>query len=103
MLIDSGSIENLVSKEMVEKIELEIIPHPYPYNVSWLTKGQQTLVTEQAMVELSLGDFKDKVLCDIVEMDACHHLLGRPWKYDIDAMNNYTKKYIHHSEGKNKL
>ena len=43
------------------------------------------------MVEFSLGDFKDKVLCDIVEMDACHLLLGRPWKYDIDAMYNCKK------------
>ena len=44
LLIDSGSTENLVSKEMVQKLELEIIPHPYPYNVSWLTKGQKNLV-----------------------------------------------------------
>jgi hypothetical protein len=25
------------------------------------------------------------VLCDVVEMDACHVLLGRPWQYDVDA------------------
>ena len=91
LLIDLGSTENLVSKEMVQKLELERIPHPYPYNVSWLTKGQQTLVTKKAMVEFSLGDFKDKVLCDIVEMDACHLLLGRPWQYDMDAMYNCRK------------
>ena len=91
LLIDSRSTENLVSKEMVEKLELERIPHPYPYNFSWLTKEYQTLVTEKAMVEFSLGDFKDKVLCDIVEMDACHLLFGRPWQYDMDAMYNCRK------------
>ena len=36
LLIDSGSTKNLVSKEVVQKLELERIPHPYPYNVSWL-------------------------------------------------------------------
>lgn len=29
---------------------------------------------------------KDEVLCDVVEMDAHHVLLGRPWQFDIDAI-----------------
>ena len=42
-----------------------------------------------------MGEFKDIFLCDVVEMDACHLLLGRPWQYDMDAtyscrMNTYT-------------
>jgi hypothetical protein len=36
--VDSGSTDNLVSKEMVEKLELEMIDHPSPYRVSWLQK-----------------------------------------------------------------
>ncbi|XP_059076294.1 uncharacterized protein LOC131875696 [Cryptomeria japonica] len=80
---------------MVDKLGLTKSAHPFPYHVSWLTKGQQTLVTNQTMFEFSLGDFKDKVLCDIVEMDACHLLQGRPWQYDMDATyscrkNTYT-------------
>ena len=23
--------------------------------------------------------------CDVVDMDACQLLFGRPWKYDLDA------------------
>ena len=57
---------------MVEKLKLPKKPHPFPYHISWLTKGQQTLVIEQAWVEFSLTDFKDKVLCDVVEIDASH-------------------------------
>ncbi|XP_059068212.1 uncharacterized protein LOC131858780 [Cryptomeria japonica] len=80
---------------MVDKLGLTKSTNPFPYHVSWLNKGQQTLVTDQTMIEFSLGDFKDKVLCDIVEMVACHLLLGRPWKYDMDATyscrkNTYT-------------
>lgn len=29
--------------------------------------------------------YKDEVVCDVVEMDAYHVLLGRPWKHDVDA------------------
>jgi hypothetical protein len=34
MIIDSGSTENLVSTEMVEKLELKTTAHPKPYKVS---------------------------------------------------------------------
>jgi hypothetical protein len=27
----------------------------------------------------------DEITCDVVEMDACHMILGRPWQYDVDA------------------
>ena len=39
VIIDSGSTDNLVSTEMVEKLELETTAHPKPYKVSWLQKG----------------------------------------------------------------
>jgi hypothetical protein len=39
VIIDSGSTDNLVSKEMVEKLELETNVHLKPYKVSWLQKG----------------------------------------------------------------
>jgi hypothetical protein len=38
VIVDSGSTNNLVSTEMVEKMELETIVHPSPYRVSWLQK-----------------------------------------------------------------
>jgi hypothetical protein len=41
VIIDSGSTDNLVSIEMVEKLELETTAHPNPYKVSWLQKGHQ--------------------------------------------------------------
>jgi hypothetical protein len=39
VIVDSGSIDNLVSMEMVENLELKMIDHPSPYRVSWLQKG----------------------------------------------------------------
>lgn len=40
VIIDSGSTKNLVSLKIVEKLKLRIIPHPFPYKVSCLTKGK---------------------------------------------------------------
>ena len=39
VIIDSGSTHNLVSTDMVEKLELEIVAHPKPFKVSWFQKG----------------------------------------------------------------
>ena len=40
-------------------------------------------VTKRYLVSFSVGiKFKDQIWCDIVPMDACHLLLGRPWQYD---------------------
>lgn len=36
VIMDSGSTDNLVSEEMVEKLGLKRLKHPCPYKVSWL-------------------------------------------------------------------
>eukprot|EP00253_Pinus_taeda_P035412 PITA_35412 len=80
LIIDSGSTDNLVATKMVEKLELKRLKHPTPYKVSWLQKGHKLLVDEQCQVEFQIGRYKDKVICDIMSMDVCHILLGRPWQ-----------------------
>eukprot|EP00253_Pinus_taeda_P018878 PITA_18878 len=82
LIIDSESTANLVATKMVEKLGLRRLKHPTPYKVSWLQKGHQLLVDEKCEVEFHIGKYKDKVVCDIMPMDVCHILLGRPWKYD---------------------
>jgi hypothetical protein len=95
VIVDSGSTDNLISTEMVEKLELDTTDHPSPYKVSWLQKGHQVSVTKQCLVDFKLGEYKDKFLCDVIPMDVCHVLLGRPWKYDRNVvhdgiLNTYT-------------
>jgi hypothetical protein len=79
VIVDSGSTDNLVLTEMVEKLELKMINQPSPYKVSWLQKGHQVIVTKQCLVEFKIGGYNDKILCDVIPMDVCHVLLGRPW------------------------
>jgi hypothetical protein len=95
VIVDSGSTDNLVSTEMVEKLKMEMIDHPSSYRVSWLQKGHQVTVTKQCLVEFKIGGYNDKILCDVIPMDVCHLLLGIPWQYDRNVirdgrMNTYT-------------
>jgi len=82
LIIDSGSTDNMVATEMVEKLGLKRLKHRNPYKVSWLQKGHQLLVDEQCEVEFHIGKYRDKVICDIMPMDVCHIPLGIPWQYD---------------------
>ena len=95
VIIDSGSTDNLIAAEMVEKLELETTKQPSPYKVSWLQKGHRVSVTKQCLVKFKIGNYHDEILCDVIPMDVCHILLGRPWKYDRNVvhdgrMNTYT-------------
>ena len=51
------------------------------------------------VVPFSIGkSYVDEVLCDVMPMDACNLLLGRPWQYDREVVhdgrkNTYTFKF----------
>jgi hypothetical protein len=91
VIVDSGRTYNLVSTEMVEKMELEIVAHPSPYKVSWLQKGHQVIVTKQFLVEFKIRGYIDDILRDVIPMDVCHLLLGRPWKFDRNFIHDGIK------------
>jgi len=88
VIIDSVSTDNLVSIEMVEKLELETTAHPNPYKVSWLQKEHQVIVTKQCLIEFKIGGYRDEIMCDVIPMDVCHVLLRRPWQYGINVVHD---------------
>nr|KYP33691.1 Retrotransposable element Tf2 [Cajanus cajan] len=79
---------------MVEKLGLTTTPHPKPYQLHWLNDDGDMVVNQQVEVEFSIGNYQDKVKCDVVPMEACHILLGRPWQFD---------KQTHHDGLTNKI
>ena len=93
IVIDSGCTDNIISIEMVEKQILKRTKHPIPYKVSWLHKGHQILVSEQCIVDFEIGPYKDKILCDVIPMDVCHILLGRPWKFHKKVTHDGRSNY----------
>ena len=79
LIIDGGSCTNVASSRLVSKLNLDTQPHPRPYRLQWLSKDEEVKVTQQVEVCLTIGRYNDRVLCDVVPMEATHILLGRPW------------------------
>uniref|UniRef100_A0A151UGX0 CCHC-type domain-containing protein n=1 Tax=Cajanus cajan TaxID=3821 RepID=A0A151UGX0_CAJCA len=106
LIVDSGSWCNYCSTRLVEKLDLTSSPQPKPYQLHWLNEDGDLVVDQLVKVKLSIGNYEDVVLCDVVPMEACHILLGRPWQFDkktmhIDLTNEITfthreKKFVLH-------
>ena len=92
VIIFGGSCENMVSLEMVDKFKLKLEKHPHPTKISWFLKGNEVLVDKRCLVTFSIGkSYKDAIWCDVVPMDACHLLLGRPWQFDRKVIHDGEK------------
>lgn len=77
VILDGGSSENIVSKEVVEKLKRPIKKHPHPYKVAWFCRGNE--VSARCLIKFTVGNNVE---------DACHILLGRPWLYDKDMIHH---------------
>ncbi|XP_025815574.1 uncharacterized protein LOC112892655, partial [Panicum hallii] len=100
-IIDGGSCNNIVSALLVEKLGLQPRRHPHPYHMQWLNNSGIVKVSAMIRLSFSIGDYHGEVDCDIVPMQACHLLLGRPWQFDVDSVhfgrsNKYT--FIHNDK-----
>ena len=103
MIIEGGSESNCVSRELVKNLALTTTPHPHPYKLRWLNDQIGNLVRKQCLVSFSIGSCQDQVLCDVLDMDACHVLLGRPWQHDRRTKHDgFTNVYTVLHEGKKK-
>ena len=92
LIIDSGSCANVASSTLVEKLGLPTIPHPQPYKIQWLSNGTSLQVAKQVLISFSIGKhYSDEILCDVIPMDACHLLLGRPWQFDREVKHDGKK------------
>jgi hypothetical protein len=88
IIIDSGSCNNLASTVLVEKLSLPTRKHSNPYHIQWLNDGGKIRVTRSVRVPFSMGAYSDFVDCDVIPMEACSLLLGRPGQYDTDSLHH---------------
>ncbi|XP_059294604.1 uncharacterized protein LOC132047602 [Lycium ferocissimum] len=94
MIIDSGSCANVASTTLVDFLKLPTTNHENPYKLQWLNECGELKVTRQAFIKFKIGKYQDEILCDVVPMQACHLLLGRPWQYDRSTKHDgRTNRY----------
>ena len=92
----------MASTRVVDKLDLDTIHHAKSYKLSWLSENGEINVDKQVLTTFSIGNYKDKVLCDLVPMEATHILLGRPWQFDKKAFHDgHTSKFSFNFQGKN--
>lgn len=55
------------------------------------SEGTIGKMTEICRMPLFIGKhYLTEILCDVIDMDTSHTLLGRPWQFDVDI--NYREK-----------
>jgi hypothetical protein len=91
-----------VSADLVTKIGLTSCAHTHPDYIQWLNNSGKAKITHITCVHFSIGTYHDYANCDVVPMQACSLLLGRPWEFDTEAVHyGKTNKYTLIHKGKN--
>jgi len=103
LIMDNESCSNFCSTRVVEKLNVAMLPHPKPYKLHCLNEDGDIIVKTQVKIQFSIGNYKDEVLCDIVPMNNCHILLGRPWHFERQAIHNGLPNKITLYQKKNNL
>ena len=94
MIIYEGSCTNVSSIIMVEKLGLPTLKYPWPYKLQWLNDNGEVNVNKRVLVTFRIGKYEDKVLCNVVPIQAGHLLLGQPWQFDRRVKHDgFTNKY----------
>ena len=92
----------MVSLSMIEKLGLQNMTHPDPYNIQWLNQSNGIQVNSWCLVSFSIGkNYQVELWGDVIPMDACHMLLGISLLYDHRVIHNgYMNTYCFRKDGK---
>nr|GEU58816.1 transposon Ty3-I Gag-Pol polyprotein [Tanacetum cinerariifolium] len=68
-------------KALVKDFKFRTEPHPSAFYIGRIKKGLTLKVTEICKVPLAMRNhYNELVTCDVIDIETCHVLLGRPWK-----------------------
>ncbi|XP_048630263.1 uncharacterized protein LOC125603038 [Brassica napus] len=90
----------ILSRSLMMKIALtiQLMDH---YWLEWLNETGEQYVKEQVTIPLTIGRYEDEIVCNVLPMDACHVLLGRPWQFDKRTVHDgYTNRHSFDHKGK---
>jgi hypothetical protein len=85
VMFDSGSHVKLIEMDLVNKLGLDVYNHPIPCPLGWVNKDEDIRVTKQCKIEFLVSvDFIDEVELNVVPLDVCGVMFGRPYMYMRD-------------------
>lgn len=58
---------------IIPKLGLKPKPHPQPFKPAWVNNPLLP-VTQRCLVFVQLGDYSDRIWCDVLSMDVAHIL-----------------------------
>ena len=71
LIIDSGSCENIISREAMKLLGLPVEKHCNPYTIGWIKVAKKIEANERCKVPFSIEKYQDEVYCNVVGMNAC--------------------------------
>jgi len=77
----------MASMMLIDKLQVLTKVHAPPCTLQWLKQRSEVTACKQALISFSIGLYCGEVLYDVVPMDTCHILLGRPWLFDNHVMH----------------
>ena len=85
----------MVISDLVKNLGLTTCSLQHPYHIQWFANSGKANVIQYARVHFSIGSYHDYAGFDVVPMQACSLLLGRPSQYDNNVVhhgrqNRYT-------------
>jgi hypothetical protein len=101
LMVDGGSYFNGISKAVVAMLGLSTWRIPKPKHVAWLNSCGMLKVTHKVCVPFIVGDYVHEVECNVLPLEVCFLLLGRPWQYDRNvthAGRANTYSFVHDGE-----
>jgi hypothetical protein len=103
LIIDGRSFTNAISSDLVHALSLSTWRIPAPCYMQWMNQSGTLKITQKVRVKFSVDSYVYTVSCDVAPLSACHLLLARPWRFDLNAThgsrsNNYSfaQKGVHH-------
>ena len=85
LILDSGNCGNIIGTHIVDKLKLPLEPHPEPYKIWWIKSIGDIRVNQRCRVPFSIEKYKDEMYCDMIDMDACSLIFGRPQQNDVNT------------------
>ena len=86
LIIEGESIENVVSRELIEKLNLKTEHKEHQYQLAWL--NEHGCVKHQCLVSFSIGNIYNELLCDVNSISAAYILLEGPWLYSHNIQHD---------------